>query len=185
MAARSRSGGSRSRREDDDDDDRRGSRGGRDHGQGGWFGDPRGHSQASRRGWEERGSSRYEDDDDDYRSRGSRSRSSSRYEEDDDDDYRGRSSARSRSSSRYEDDDDDEGRGWHGDPRGHAEAARRGWETREREGTARSRSSSRYEDDDDDDRRRGGSRGSREGHGGWFGDPEGHSQASRRGWRNR
>ncbi|MDY0884833.1 hemerythrin domain-containing protein [Dongia soli] len=178
MAARSRSGSSSrysSRRDEDDDDDR----GSRDRGQGGWFGDPRGHSMASRRGWEERGSSRYEDDDDDRGSR-SRSRSSSRYE-DEDDDYRGRSSARSRGGSRYEEDDEDEGRGWHGDPRGHAEAARRGWETREREGT-RSRSSSRYEDDDDDRRSSRGRGGSQ---GGWFGDPEGHSEASRRGWRNR
>src|SRR5262249_9233869 len=39
-----------------------------------------------------------------------------------------------------------------------------------------SRSRSRY-DDDDDDRR--GSRG----HGGWYGDPEGHSEAARRGRR--
>jgi hypothetical protein len=57
-----------------------------------------------------------------------------------------------------------------GDPEGHSEASRRGWE--EREG---SRSRSRY--DDDDDRR--GNRG----HGGWYGDPEGHSQAARRGRR--
>ncbi|TXH35907.1 MAG: hemerythrin [Rhodospirillaceae bacterium] len=170
MAARSRSGSRySSRREDEDDDYGRGSR---DRGQGGWFGDPRGHSMASRRGWEERGSSRYGEDDD-YR--GSRSRGS-RYEEDDDD-YRGRSYARSRGGSRYE--DDDEGRGWHGDPRGHAEATHRGWEHRQ---GGRSSSSSRYEDDDD----RRGSRGGRdEGHGGWFGDPEGHSEASRRGWRNR
>jgi hypothetical protein len=68
------------------------------------------------------------------------------------------------------------------DPRGHAEAARRGWE--ERRG-------SRYEDDDDryyrrsrydedEDDRRG-----RSGHGGWFGDPRGHAEAARRGWRER
>jgi hypothetical protein len=79
------------------------------------------------------------------------------------------------SRSRYDDDNDDRrgGRGhggWYGDPEGHSEASRRGWE--EREG---SRSRSRY--DDDDDRR--GSRG----HGGWYGDPEGHSQAARRGRR--
>jgi hypothetical protein len=44
-------GGGRSRYEDEDDD-RRSSRGGRGHG--GWFGDSRGHSEASRRGWEDR-----------------------------------------------------------------------------------------------------------------------------------
>lgn len=111
-----------------------------------------------------------------------------------DDDRRGRSSAArhsySRSSSRY--DDDDEGRGWHGDPRGHAEASRRGWDER--------RESHRGRDyDDDDDRRsyRGredyddrGSRSRSAGYddrrdrrtGGWFGDSEGHAEASRRGW---
>jgi hypothetical protein len=36
--------------------------GGRDHGQGGWFGDSEGHSEASRRGWDSR-----RHDDDDYR----------------------------------------------------------------------------------------------------------------------
>jgi hemerythrin superfamily protein len=53
-----------------------------------------------------------------------------------------------------------------------------------------SRSSSRYEDDDrrrsssrDDDDRNGYSRD--RGQGGWFGDPEGHAEAARRGWRNR
>ena len=92
----------RSRGRDDDD------RGARDRGQGGWFGDSRGHSEAARRGWEER---------DDERGRSMRSR---------DDD--GRSSSRGR-------DDDDRGRGrgqggWFGDSRGHSEAARRGWEDR-------------------------------------------------------
>jgi hypothetical protein len=42
-----RSGGGRYR--DDGDDDR-----GRDRGQGGWFGDSEGHSEASRRGWQNR-----------------------------------------------------------------------------------------------------------------------------------
>ena len=44
--------GSSSRR--DDDDDGRGSRGGRGQGQGGWFGDSRGHAEAARRGWRDR-----------------------------------------------------------------------------------------------------------------------------------
>jgi hypothetical protein len=168
-------------RYNDDDDDRRGSRG-----QGGWYGDAEGHSEASRRGWEERGGSRsrYRDDD---RRRSMPAR---------DDDGRFMSSR-----SRYDDDEDDDRRGgrghggWYGDPEGHSEASRRGWDER---GGSRSRyrdddrrhsmpgrdddgrftsSRSRYDDDDDDDRR--GSRG----HGGWYSDPEGHSQAARRGRR--
>src|SRR5882724_846205 len=53
-------------RRDDDGDDRRGYSS-RDRGHGGWYGDPEGHSDASQRGWEERGSRgarRYADDDD-------------------------------------------------------------------------------------------------------------------------
>jgi hypothetical protein len=45
--------------------------------------------------------------------------------------------------------------GWFGDPEGHSEASRRGW--------------------DDPDHGRSG----------WYGDPEGHSEASRRGWDER
>ena len=82
-----------------------------DHGRSGWYGDPEGHSEASRRGWEERGGGR----------------GSGRYEE------------RSYARGRYDRDDDDDGRssrgrgghgGWSGDPEGHAEAARRGWQNR-------------------------------------------------------
>jgi hypothetical protein len=90
-----------------------------------------------------------------------------RYEEDD-----------RRLRSPYEDEDQDRryGRGqggWFGDPRGHAEAARRGWEERRDDdrGPRRSRA--------DDDSRRGGSQG------GWFGDSRGHAEASRRGWQHR
>lgn len=101
-----RGGSRRSRGRDDDDDDR----GGRGRGRGGWFGDSEGHARAARQRWEEDG-------------RGGSRRSRSR---DDDDDDRG-SSRRSRSR---DDDDDDQGRGWFGDPRGHAEAARRGWQHR-------------------------------------------------------
>jgi hypothetical protein len=77
-------------------------------------------------------------------------------------------------------------RGWHGDPEGHSEAARRGWEGGHRgqsrhedddRGYENRRMSSRYEDDDR------GSRG--RGHGGWSGDSEGHSEASRRGREHR
>lgn len=80
--------------------------------------------------------------------------------------------------------------GWFGDPEGHAEAARRGWDEREGEGRAyrdenERRSSSqgsgrRYEQrsrQEEDDERHQGS--------GWYGDREGHSEASRRGWEHR
>jgi len=172
---------SRSRsRYDEDGDDRRG-RGGH----GGWFGDSEGHSEAVRRGWDERGGScnRYREDD----------RRSSMPARDDEGRFIG-------SRSRYDDDDDRRGGrghgGWYGDPQGHSEASQRGWE--EREG-----SDTRYRDDDDDRRRHmparddegrftssrsryddddDARRGSR-GHGGWYGDPVGHSQAARRGRR--
>src|SRR5688572_8033804 len=157
--------------------------------------------QSSYRERDEQG--RFMSDDDDYR-RSSRSSRSSR----DDDDERGRSFRSSR------DDDDDRGgrsnRGWSGDPEGHAQAARRGWEERSDRGmqsrgrdddydSQRGRfSSGRNEDyesrgmqsgrlsrsrDDDDDDRRSSSRGRSQG--GWFGDPEGHSEASQRGWESR
>jgi len=97
-----------------------------------------------------------------------------RMRDDDDRRYRRMRDDDDRRYARMRDDDDDDRRGgrghggWYGDPEGHAEAARRGWD--EREGPSRSR----YRDDDDDDRR-GGRR-----HGGWYGDPEGHSEAARR-----
>lgn len=168
-----------------DDESRFASRGGRDgdggsrgRSHGGWFGDPEGHSEASRRGWEEReGGSRYSSrsrdyDDDDrrssrdgyYRERDEEGRFASRGERDYDDDRRGSSGGRGHG-------------GWFGDPEGHSEASRRGWE--ERDGGSRYSSRSR---DDDDDRRY--ARG-RSGHGGWFGDREGHSEASREGWDRR
>lgn len=148
---RSSSRGRSSRRDDDEDrryaasrrgdDDRRSysSRDrddySRDRGQGGWFGDSRGHSEAARLGWERR------DEDDDNRS-SSRGRSSRR---DEGDDRRSSSSRRDDdrgSYSRNRDDDYSRDRGqggWFGDSQGHAEAARRGWDNRR--------------DDDDDDRR--------------------------------
>ncbi len=141
----------------EDDDDRRGQR------RGGWFGDSEGHSEASRRGWDEPDHGR-----------------SGWYG-----DPQGHSEA-----SRRGWDEPDHGRsGWYGDPEGHSEASRRGWEER-RASPSRSsrydeRRSSRYDDDDvrggrryDDDNR--GRRGR-----GWYGDSEGHSQASRRGWDDR
>ncbi|MGD9738800.1 MAG: DUF892 family protein [Bauldia sp.] len=187
---------SRSRSRDDDDNRRQG--------RGGWFGDSEGHSEAARRGWEDRDDYRGRSyDDDNRRSSYGRSR--------DDDDYR---------SFRSRDDDNRSGRrtgGWFGDSEGHSEAARRGWESRDdddrryssrgRDDDYRSSSRSRYGDDDrsyrsrsrDDDRngrRSGGWFGDSEGHseaaqkgwdrgrepGGWFGDSEGHSEASRLAW---
>jgi hypothetical protein len=116
-----------SRRRDDDDDDRR-SRGRRED-------DERRYSRGGRGGWYGEAARPGWDERETHRSRG---RS--------DDDYDDR-----RGSGR------DEGQGWYGDPRGHAEAARRGWDERRR---------SEYDDDrrlrsgDDDD-----------GRGGWYGDP--------------
>lgn len=179
VSERGRGASSRSSRYDDDDH-RSGRRRDDDNqrGHGGWFGDPQGHAQAARRGWDERddrrSSSRYDDDDRRYQSR-------SRYEDDD------------RRSGRRDDDDDRRGHGgWFGDSQGHAEAARRGGEERDDR-----HSGGRYDDDDrryqsrsryQDDDRRSGRRGDdddRHGHGGWFGDPEGHAQAARRGWEER
>jgi len=208
-----------------DDEDRRSGRGyaarrGRDEREDdegrGWYGDPEGHSEASRRGWAERrgesrsfSRSRDEDEDDRrYRARASGDRDRDergRFMSEDDryssrgrDDDERRYSSRSRSSERERDDrgrfmsDDDERRyyaarreeghgGWYGDPEGHSEASRRGWE--ERSGGYRSREDddrrsyrSRGRDDEDEDRR---------GHGGWFGDSRGHSEAARRGWQER
>jgi len=122
------------------------------------------------------------DDDDDRRRARSR----------DDDDDRRRSSSRDDDDDRRRSRDDDDRRGWYGDSEGHAEAARRGWEDRDR-GSSRSMPSDYRDDDrrygrrdDDDDRRYGrSSRDDDRGQGGWFGDPEGHSEASRRGWENR
>ena len=96
------------------------------------------------------------DDDDDRR------RSRSRYDDDDDRRaMRGRDEEGRFTSSRSRYDDDD----------------RRYSRSRDEEGRFVS-TRSRYDDDDDD--RRGG-----RGHGGWFGDPEGHSEASREGWEGR
>lgn len=137
--------------------------------------DDRGGRRSSR--YEENGrrGSRYEDDDDGRSSRGGGYARSRR--DDDDNDYRS-------GGGRGE-------RGWSGDYEGHSEASRRGWEGRrsgddDYEGGRGSRSSgsSRYDDEDDRSGGRGRSSGGR-GHGGWFGDSESHSQASREGWESR
>jgi len=149
-----------SRSRDDDD--------GRGHGRGGWFGDPEGHSRASREGW--------------------------RNSDHDGSGWRGDPEGHSRASREGWRNSDHEGSGWYGDPEGHSRASREGWDDR---GRSRSRN-------DDDDRGRGSSSGMRSrddegrftssrsrddddrggggrGHGGWFGDSEGHSRAAREG----
>lgn len=186
----------------DDDEGRYSSRGGGsdDRGQGGWFGDPEGHSEASRKGWEHREQEGRMSRGGDYDER----RYSSRSRDDDDRRYgaRGGRGGESRSGG-YESRGDysqDRGQGgWFGDSEGHAEAARKGWDEREREGQGRmsrggggyderrSGYSSRGRGRDEDEGRygsRGGSSDDR-GQGGWFGDPEGHSEAARRGWEHR
>ncbi len=170
-------GGRRSYRgRERDDDDRRYSSRDRDddrgRGHGGWFGDPEGHSEASRRGWDDR-----RDDDRRYATRS----------RDDDRSYGRR------------DYDDDRGRGhggWYGDPEGHSEASRRGWDDRrggshDRDDDRRSYSRGRDDNgryasrDRDDDRRYSRRDDDDRGHGGWFGDSRGHAEAARRGWDHR
>jgi len=99
----------RSRDDDDDDGDGRG-----------WYGDSEGHSEAARRGWEQRGNGGRSSS----RGQGARSSRSS----DDDEDRRSSNSPNSTNSSRGR--SRDQG-GWFGDSRGHAEAARRGWDNRQ------------------------------------------------------
>jgi hypothetical protein len=151
-----------------------------DRGQGGWFGDPEGHSRAAREAWDEHRDSY-------MRSRGERGwygdpEGHSRASREGWDERRGEDrSYRSRGREDYDEDRGyrSQGRGqggWFGDPEGHSRASREGWD--ERRGEDRNYRS-RGRDDDDDDRRGG------RGHGGWFGDPEGHSRASREGWDRR
>jgi len=149
---------------------------------------------------------RFTDDDDRSRGGGSRTGSGNRER---DDDGRFTSSRGGSGYNRGRDDDDDhggsrggrgggdDGRGWYGDSRGHAEAARRGWDDRDDDrGGSRSgqggqsrgyddddRSRSRFSRDDDDRDSRARNDAGR-GRGGWFGDSDGHSEASRRGWDN-
>jgi hypothetical protein len=120
-----------------------------------------------------------------------------------DDNYGGPRGGR---GSGYEDDDrgsrgrgSGQGRGWFGDSRGHAEAARERWSDDDRGGRGggsmrggnRERDESgRFASDDDDRGMRGGrggsqDRGGGEDHRGWFGDPRGHAEAARLGWRHR
>jgi hypothetical protein len=216
--------GGRSYEQDDDYRGRGGS--GRDQGRGGWFGDPQGHSQASRMGWDERrreGSDRGESgwfgDPRGHSDASRRGWETRRREGTDHDsgwhgDPEGHSEASRRGWETRRREGTDHDSGWHGDPEGHSQASRMGWETRRREGT------DRFGDDDRGRGRSGGGyeshgggrghgygggyenegRGSRmsggyegrgygggrdQGQGGWFGDPEGHAEASRRGWESR
>ncbi|WP_296600458.1 hemerythrin domain-containing protein [Phenylobacterium sp.] len=168
-----------------------------DHEGSGWYGDPEGHSEASRRGWDERRSFSGRDRDYDDRDRGGGGNGGGRSRDDDDRGYRSRGRDDDDRGYRGRGRDDDDGRGWYGDSRGHSEAARKGWESRRDDDDDRgSRGRSSRDDDDrgyrsrsrdDDDDRRSSSSSSRGGRsqGGWFGDAEGHSEASRRGWENR
>ena len=72
-----------------------------DTGQGGWFGDSEGHSDAARRGWERS----------DHRPSG----------------WFGDSEGHSEASRRGWERSDHRPSGWFGDPEGHSRAARRGW----------------------------------------------------------
>ncbi|MGN6151434.1 MAG: hemerythrin domain-containing protein [Lysobacteraceae bacterium] len=182
----------------DDDDDRGGRSGGGNQYQQrddeGRFTSSRGGRDDDDRGGRSGGGSQYRQRDDEGRftsSRGGR-----------DDDDRGRYSSRSRddddrsrSGSRGRDDDRGHG-GWFGDSEGHSRAAQRGWDNRrddddDRGSYSRSRSDdnrSRSSSDDDRGGRSSSSRGGRDddrGHGGWFGDSEGHARAAERGWETR
>lgn len=190
-----RRGESRSFQRDDDDDRRSYRTQERERDDRGRFmsDDDRGYRSGGRddRDRDDRGRFARDDDRGSYRSQGGQDRDRDdrgRFVSDDD---RGGSRSRGRNDdddrgyrSRGRDDDDGRGRGgWFGDSRGHAEAARRGWE--ERDGASRGRSR-----DDEDDRRSYRSRSrddddDRDRQGGWFGDSRGHAEAARRGWENR
>lgn len=208
------------RRYADDDDDRRYRAGSdRDRGQGGWFGDSEGHSEAARRGWDnpDHGRSGWYGD-----SRGHAEASRRGWDNPDHgpSGWYGDSRGHSEASRRGWDNPDHGRSGWYGDSEGHSEASRRGWDerrsfssrdrdydrdddrgryrARDEEGRFRSRDDdddrryrSRSRDDDDDRRYRSRSRdddddrrGDRN-QGGWFGDSRGHAEAARRGWENR
>jgi hypothetical protein len=155
---------------------------------------------------EQRSGGRYDDDDDRYgrRSIGQDWDSWSRYnrrggssEGRENSGWYGDSEGHSEASRRRWDSLRHGESGWSGDPERHSDASRRGWEGREagsspryeersrRYGEMQSRDRFPYDDrdyrrSDDYDRGNGGRDQS-----GWSGDPEGHSEASRRGWQNR
>ena len=143
--------GSRSSGRRDDDDDRRGYRGeesrsrsryddddrdSRGRGRGGWFGDSRGHSEASRRGWEnsDHGDSGWYGDREGHSEASRRGWDNPRHGPSG---WYGDSEGHSEASRRGWDNPRHGRSGWYGDPEGHSEASRRGWE--ERGGGRRSR----------------------------------------------
>jgi len=139
------------RRYADDDDDRRyraRSDRDRDRGQGGWFGDPEGHSEASRRGWDnpDHGPSGWYGD-----SRGHSEASRRGWDNPDHgpSGWYGDSRGHSEASRRGWDNPDHGPSGWYGDPEGHSEASRRGWDER-RSFSSRDRDYDRDRDRDDD-----------------------------------
>jgi len=171
----SRSGSGR-----DDEDYRSYRSGGRDRDENGRFmsDDDRGYSSRPGRGR-----------DDDHDGRGSRSsgRERDEYGRFASEDERGYSSQSNRGRD-YNDDDRRGSRGERGQGgrSGDSEGARRGWDEPQGGSQSRSRNDDDYRpsrSQRDDDDYRSGSRG--EGHRGWFGDSEGHSEASRRGWEER
>lgn len=137
---RSQSGGGRGRSESSGQ-----GRGGRRTG--GWFGDSEGHSEASRRGWEnpDHGESGWFGDREGH---SEASRRGWRNPDHGESGWFGDSEGHSRAAQRGWDNPNHGESGWFGDPEGHSEASRRGWEGRRR-------------DDDDDyrSRRSGGSSG--------------------------
>jgi hypothetical protein len=150
-----------------DHDDSRYGNGGRGRGHGGWYGDSEGHSEAARsRSSEGRYGGRYADDD--------RYGDSERYSRGDygrygDDDRSGRERDE---RGRFISDDDDHRYGRrYADDRSDRERDERGRFMSDDDDRYARRS--HYDDDDRRDNGRG------RGHGGWFGDSEGHSRAAR------
>lgn len=131
-----------------------GSRGGDGRG---WYGDREGHSEASRRGWQNS----------DHEGSG----------------WYGDREGHSEASRRGWQNSDHEGSGWYGDRQGHSDASRRGWDDGHR-GDQGGRGGRSGDDDDRGGRRMSRDDDGRN-HRGWFGDSLGHSEASRRGWDNR
>ena len=182
--------GRRSMSRSRDDDEYFRSSESRGRGRGGWFGDSEGHSEASRRGWDNprHGESGWYGDPEGHSQASRRGWDNPRHGESG---WFGDSEGHSEASRRGWDNPRHGESGWYGDPEGHSEASHRGWEGRssasryrddERDyRSSRGGNGNRSRHDDDDDRR--SSRG--RGHGGWSGDSEGHSEAARRGWDHR
>ncbi len=125
-------------REEGSYDERRSARGAGRESERGWHGAPGRHAQAARRGWEEResggGRSRGREEERGG-SRGEEGRGSMAHGQE-----RGMARGQERGATRSgqerggqergAQEQGGEHRGWHGDPRGHSEASRRGWEHR-------------------------------------------------------